>query len=136
MGAKNLGVLRLCVLPALLLAGSGVEAGPAAKANKSIEGAWVGDFGAGNWTFKFQGSGRAWAGQYTYPQYKGWNPVINLAASDRAARFSLKARTAVGFNLKLHPSNNALTGTVRFAQGMKPGSAPVTLPVTLKRISP
>lgn len=136
MGSRNLGVLKLWVLPALLVVGSGVEAGPNAKASKSIEGAWVGDFGAGTWTFKFQGSGRAWAGQYTYPQYKGWNPVINLAASDRAARFSLKARTAVDFNLKLEPSNNVLKGTVRFAQGMKPGSAPVTLPVTFKRISP
>ena len=136
MGSINLGVLKLCILPALLVVGSGVEAGPAAKAGKSIEGAWVGDFGAGAWTFKFQGSGKAWAGQYTYPQYKGWNPVINLAASDRAARFSLKARTAVDFNLKLEPSNNVLKGTVRFAQGMKPGSPPVTLPVTFKRISP
>jgi hypothetical protein len=136
MVSKNLGILKLCVLPAFLLVGSGVEAGSTAKANKSIEGAWVGDFGAGTWTFKFQGAGKTWAGQYTYPQYKGWNPVINLTAVDRAARFSLKARTAVDFNLKLEPSNNVLKGTVRFAQGNTPTSPPVTLPVTLKRILP
>lgn len=136
MGSKTLGVLKLCVLPALLVVGPGVEAVSTAKANKSIEGAWVGDFGAGTWTFKFQGSGKAWAGQYTYPQYKGWNSVINLTATDRAARFSLKARTAVDFNLKLEPSNNILRGTVRFAQGRTPGSPPVTLPVAFKRISP
>lgn len=136
MGLKTLRALQLCVLPALLVVGPGVEAGPTAKGNKSIEGAWVGDFGAGTWTFKFEVSGRAWTGQYTYPQYKGWNPVINLAAADRAARFSLKAKTAVDFNLKLEPSNNVLKGTVRFAQGRTPTSPPVTLPVTLKRISP
>lgn len=133
---KNLRALKLSVLPALLLVGSGVEAGSAANTSRSIEGAWVGDFGAGTWTFKFQGTGKAWAGQYTYPQYRGWNPVINLMAADRAARFSLKAKTAVDFNLKLEPSNNILRGTVRFAQGRTPTSPPVTLPVTLKRISP
>ena len=136
MRAKNLGILKLCVLPALLVVGSGVEAVSTTKANKSIEGAWVGDFGAGTWTFKFNGSGKVWAGQYTYPQYKGWNSVINLMATDRAARFSLKAKTAVDFNLKLDPSSNALKGTVRFAQGRTPTSPPVTLPVTFKRISP
>lgn len=136
MRSKNLGVLKLCVFPALLLVGSGVEAGSTAKANKSIEGAWVGDFGAGTWTIKFEGSGKTWTGRYTYPQYKGWNSLINLMATDRAARFSLKARTAVDFNLKLAPSNNAMTGTVRFAQGRTPTSPPVTLPVTFKRILP
>lgn len=122
-------------LASLVLAG-GVAHGtnPAAQASKSIVGTWTGDFGAGNWTFKFSVAGNTWAGQYTYPQYKGWNPVINLAGSSGRATFSLKARTAVDFDLKLDAAGNALTGTVRYAHGMTPTSKPVVLPVELKRV--
>ena len=104
-----------------------------ANGTKSIQGSWEGDFGAGNWTFVFENSNRTWAGRYTYPQYKGWNPVTNLAANDRSAKFSLKAKTSVDFNLRLDPSSDVLSGTVRFGQGKTAGSPPVTLPVKFKR---
>ncbi|MFL6858623.1 MAG: hypothetical protein ACJ8EB_12050 [Allosphingosinicella sp.] len=120
--------------PLLMLASFPQQATSQVRENKGLEGSWAGDFGAGNWTFKFTAAGGSWAGQYTYPQYKGWNPVLNLAVAGKNLRFSLKAKTAVDFDLKMDGSRNALVGTVKFAHGMTPTSAPVILPVTLKRI--
>jgi hypothetical protein len=104
-------------------------------ARATIEGSWNGDFGAGSWTFKFERVNGVWSGSYTYPQYKGRNPVINLSASDTAAKFSLKAKSYVNFNVKLDPSKNSLSGTVKFEHGVTPDSPPVVLPVTLKRVA-
>lgn len=127
-------ILKIAVPLVATLVGAPAGADSRATKSESIVGSWSGDFGAGNWTFVFEGAGNSWSGRYTYPQYKGWNPVIGLAASDRSARFSLKARTTVDFNLKLQPSNNVLSGTVRFGHGMSSSSPPVTLPVQLKRM--
>jgi hypothetical protein len=106
-----------------------------APARASIEGTWTGDFGAGMWTFKLVRANGAWSGSYTYPQYKGWNPLINLAASERAAKFSIKAKSSVDFDVKLDSSRNGLSGTVRFGHGVTVNSPPVVVPVTLKRVS-
>jgi hypothetical protein len=103
-------------------------------AGAGVQGSWTGDFGAGQWTFKFVRVNGAWSGSYTYPQYKGWNPVLNLAASDRAARFSINAKSSVDFDLKLDSSKNALSGTVRFGHGVTANTPPVVVPVTLRRL--
>jgi hypothetical protein len=134
MKPRYLFYSALMVPPLLLLPNFPHEAASEAYESKSLEGAWAGDFGAGNWTFKFALQKGTWSGQYTYPQYKGWNPVINLVATETSARFSLKAKTAVDFDLKLDRSRNVLSGTVKFAHGMTPTSSPVLLPVVLKRV--
>ena len=125
----------------LLLASLALMAAPATtlsakqQAAQGIEGSWQGDFGAGQWTFTFVRAKGGWSGSYTYPQYKGRNPLTNLSASAAAARFSINAKSSVDFNLKLVASKNVLSGTVRFGQGKTPGSAPVVVPVQLKRIA-
>lgn len=133
MTYRKLSALMLFALPIAVISGAPVDAESNYPA-KTIQGSWTGDFGAGNWTFKFDGSGGGWSGQYSYPQYKGWNPVINLKASGQAAQFSLKAKTAVDFDLKLDPSGEVLAGSVRFARGKTADSPPVKLPVQFKRI--
>jgi hypothetical protein len=125
----------------LLLASLGLLIVPASSLGakdqvaRNIEGSWQGDFGAGQWTFTFVRAKGGWSGKYTYPQYKGWNPVTKLAASDGAAKFSINAKSSVDFNLRLAGSKNLMSGTVRFGQGKTPGSDPVVVPVQLKRVS-
>jgi hypothetical protein len=127
-GARLAAVaLGLSVIPS-------VHATAQEPARASLQGSWTGDFGAGQWTFKFVRVNGAWSGTYTYPQYKGWNPVINLSASDRAAKFSLQAKSSVDFDLKLDSSRNNLSGTVRFGHGVTASSPPVVVPVALKRV--
>lgn len=105
------------------------------RSQSNLQGTWKGDFGAGPWTFKFAQSGQSWSGSYTYPKYDGWNQLEKLAVSSNAVQFSVAAKTSIEFDLQLDRSGEAITGTVKFGKGVKPGSSPVVLPVELKRIS-
>jgi hypothetical protein len=102
------------------------------ESNAGIAGSWTGDFGAGVWTFKFSNANGDWSGVYSYPQHAGWNPLVGLSVSSVAAHFSIKATTDINFDLKL-VDKSSLSGTVKFAHGSGPGSAPVIVPVHLKR---
>ena len=124
---------------AILTLGLSIAPTPSAIAQQhtraTVEGSWTGDFGAGQWTFKFVRTNGAWSGSYTYPKYKGVNPVLNISASDTTARFSLNAKTYIKFDLKLDSSRNNLGGTVKFEHGVTSDTPPVVVPVTFKRIA-
>lgn len=134
MSVKRFSVATVALLACGLLVSLDQAALAQARPIATIEGAWSGDFGAGEWTFKFLRANNAWSGSYTYPQYKGWNPVTNLSASAESARFSIKARDSIDFSVKLDNGGQKLVGKVRFGHGITPTSAPVIVPVSLKRV--
>lgn len=115
-----------------VLASNAIAAGPGAPA-KSIEGVWKGDFGAGEWTVKLQSADGAWTGHYTYPAYDAWNPVTNLRASANSAKFTIKAKSSVAFDLDLADRGNELKGSVTFSGGKKSSKRPITIPVSFAR---
>lgn len=131
---KSLKMLFLCAFALFAFTGGTDRPAYAVSSEQAnIGGVWSGDFGAGDWTFKFERTDGAWVGKYSYPDYDGWNRLKNFSATNTSVKFELQSDISTKFDLKLDGAQ-VLSGNVLLGANNKTGRKELSIPLKLTRI--